>query len=82
MKERRVFPKEENVMQKNLQGCARFRELQVLPPAWKVEGKGEEREEGAGRAADNTRGEPGGKTGQFELDPQDNVTGWGSYMVR
>ena len=67
MKERRVFPKEENVMQKNLQGCARFRELQVPPPAWKVEGKGEEREEGAGRAADNARGEPGGRQGSLNL---------------
>ena len=67
MKERRVFPKEENVMQKNLQGCARFRELQVLPPAWKVEGQGEEREEGAGRAADNARGEPGGRQGSLNL---------------
>ena len=67
LKERRVFPKEENIMHKNLQGCARFRELQVLPPAWKVEGKGEEQEEGAGRAADNARGEPGGRQGSLNL---------------
>ena len=64
--EKSVPERRKHLAQKLTRLC-QVRELQVLPPAWKVEGKGEEWEEGAGRVADNARGETGGRLGSLNL---------------